>query len=156
MRDRRRDLRGAGVRRDDSAEVFGQADGRLPIARCAVPGNSGVRRARRQLGEEARWITRPMESVLGCAVREQIFELRQLFFAVFTNTDENVCSTRSLLHFGHVGRFDGWSVIRSLREKVSPHDAQRYSYVGTVGSGGVSSEKNNRPTRNQGSTGWRE
>jgi hypothetical protein len=73
-----------------------------------------------------------MASVLGRALREEIFELRQLFFAVFTNTDENVCSTRSPLHLGHVGRFDRWSLIRSLREKVSPHDAHRYSYVGMV------------------------
>jgi hypothetical protein len=73
-----------------------------------------------------------VESVLGRAPREEILELRQLFFAVFTNTDDNICSTRSLLHLGQVGRFDGWSAIRSLREKVSPHDAHRYSYVGTV------------------------
>ena len=75
---------------------------------------------------------RPVESVLGRALGEEIFELRQLFFAVFTNTDENVCSTRSLLHFGHSGRLDGCSLIRSLRENVSPQDAQRYSYVGTA------------------------
>jgi hypothetical protein len=31
-----------------------------------------------------------MRGVLGRAAREQILERRQLFFAVFTNTEENV------------------------------------------------------------------
>jgi hypothetical protein len=86
-----------------------------------------VGRARRQFGKETRRVTRPVASVLGRTPREAILELRQLFFAVFTNTDEYVCSTRSLLHLGQVGRFDGWSLIRSLRENVSPHEAHRYS-----------------------------
>jgi hypothetical protein len=72
-----------------------------------------------------------MRGVCRRAPRKEILEARQLFFAVFTNTEENVCSTRSLLHFGQRGRFDVWSLIRSLRENVSPHEAQRYSYVGT-------------------------
>ena len=147
--DRRRDLCRAGVGRDDIGEMFSQADGCLPVTSCAVPRDSGVRRAGRQLGKEARRVTRPMESVLGRTLREEIFEVPQLFFAVFTNTDENVCSTRSLLHFGHSGRLDGWSLIRSLRENVSPQDAQRYSYVGTAVLRRSVVRQNNRSTRNQ-------
>lgn len=94
-----------------------------------------------------------MESVLGRALREEVLELRQLFFAVFTNTGENVCSTRSLLHFGHGGRFGKWSLIRSLRENVSPQDVQRYSYVGTVGLRAVSSESTTGRSATRGSTG---
>jgi hypothetical protein len=73
-----------------------------------------------------------MRSVLGRAAREVVLERRQLFFAVFTKTEENLCSTRSLLHFGQIGRLDGCSLIRSVRENDSPQAAQRYSYVGTV------------------------
>jgi hypothetical protein len=45
-----------------------------------------------------------MRSVLGRRARKEIPKRRQLFFAVFTNTEEKVCSTRSLLHFGQMGR----------------------------------------------------
>ena len=122
----------AGVGSHDPPKVLHQPDCCLPITGGAIPRELDSARVARELGEQTRRIPRTMYSVLGRAAREQVFERRQLFFAVFTNTDENVCSTRSLLHFGQTGRLDRWSVIRSVRENDSPQDAQRYSYVGTA------------------------
>jgi hypothetical protein len=67
-----------------------QPDRGLTVAGRAVPGQLRSRRSRRQLGEEARRIARAVRGVLRRAAREQVLESRQLFFAVFTNTDENV------------------------------------------------------------------
>ena len=143
----RGDLGSAAVGRDDALKVLREPERRLAVTGRAVPGQLRFRDAGCQLDEETRGVSRAVRGVSGCRPREEVPKRRQLFFAVFTNTEENVCSTRSLLHFGQIGRLEAWSLIRSLREKDSPQEAQRYSYVGTVALRRVS-EASNRPTRN--------
>jgi hypothetical protein len=86
--------------------MHGQPERSLAVAGRAIPGELRSRGARRQLGEESRRVPRAVRGVLGRAAREEVSKRCQLFFAVFTNTEENVCSTRSLLHFGQIGRVD--------------------------------------------------